>query len=365
MDSLGLLKDLLNVIYNHASNLPLNTRQEFIDFASQHDMCKDELKKDNNIGKPYMKEETNVSSANTHSKYDAENILLPMATKCVLISEKKIPMKTKEENVIQKDEYTLVDPFENDSKGTTNDPDYQTKTKENKRVKKRIRYSNAASKKTKSKKRSTIEIKSNPTSCDQCGDEMPKCKLYNHKLYKHGEKNFNCEQCGAKYFTKANLDTHMENHSSTKSTCTLCDSPPFTSTGLKQHIQRNHEEKKLLCSQCSFLASAKNIMNDHIQQKHTEKDKWPMCDECDYKHWDKHRVRRHFQKTHEGFRVQCEICTAMFTSTGNMHAHMKKKHRDILVETDIQNPHYPFKLRYIIPLKTKELSENQGDLALE
>ena len=363
MGSLGLLKDMLIVIYRHASDLPQSTRQDFLDFATQLQMKDGELKKENKIDKKILKEETNNLSAITNSNHNATNILLPKATKCVLLSDVQASIKTSNLNLAQNIE-SSDEKFQNESNENSNDLD-GINTRETKKVKRKRKGDSCSTSFEKVRKIKTKKIKkckTNASSCDQCGEEMPRRNLFNHKLFKHGEKKFFCDQCDSKFFTKGNLDIHAENHSLTTVTCTICESPQFTSTGLKRHMKRRHEEKTLLCSQCSFQANDKWILKDHIQQLHTPQEDWPKCDECDYKHWDKHRVRRHFGKAHQNIRVNCQICTAIFTTTGNMHAHMKKTHKDMLVETGLQNPQLSFKLRYIVPLKAEELSLNRDDL---
>ena len=86
----------------------------------------------------------------------------------------------------------------------------------------------------------------------------------------------------------------------------------------------------------------------HEKSKHTDKVDWPMCDQCDYRHWDKNQVKLHVTKAHNGVRISCQLCDASFTQRGNMISHMKSLHENQLVKTGVENTALPFNKRYII-----------------
>jgi len=186
--------------------------------------------------------------------------------------------------------------------------------------------------------------------CKQCGQAVPKTNLNNHMVYKHGERTIQCEVCAKKYFTNAHLREHINRaHSEKKYQCSECAFPPFSyHRNLEMHMSRHHREKTILCTKCPFGTNENHMLVLHEQKKHTTRDEWPMCDQCDYRNWNKHKIKVHYDKVHNGVRVKCDLCSSTFTQRSNMVAHMKKVHSDQLVGTGEQNEHLAFSKRYII-----------------
>ena len=187
-------------------------------------------------------------------------------------------------------------------------------------------------------------------TCERCGEEVRQSLMPNHQLYKHSKRNFPCEKCQKKYFRRCDLVNHIEGeHSDETFQCPHCNAQPFArKRRLEVHIKLHHEEHTVICAKCPFTTSENHYLVVHEKSKHTDKVDWPMCDQCDYRHWDKNQVKLHITKAHNGVRISCQLCAASFTQRGNMISHMKSLHQKQLVKTGVENTALPFSKRYKI-----------------
>ena len=187
-------------------------------------------------------------------------------------------------------------------------------------------------------------------TCESCGEEIRQSLMPNHQLYKHGKRNFPCDKCYKRYFRRCDLENHIEGeHSDETFQCPHCNAQPFTrKRRLEVHIKLHHEEHTVICAKCPFTTSENHYLMMHEKSKHTDKVDWPLCDQCDYRHWDKNQVKLHITKAHNGVRISCQLCAASFTQRGNMISHMKSLHQKQLVKTGVENTALPFSKRYKI-----------------
>ena len=187
-------------------------------------------------------------------------------------------------------------------------------------------------------------------TCESCGDEIRQSLMPNHQLYKHGKRNFPCKECHKKYFRRCDLKNHIEGeHSDETFQCPHCNAQPFArKRRLEVHIKLHHEEHTVMCAKCPFTTSENHYLMVHEKSKHMDKTDWPLCDQCDYRHWDKNQVKLHITQAHNGVRIRCQLCDASFTQRGNMISHMKSLHEKQLVKTGVENTALAFNKRYII-----------------
>ena len=187
-------------------------------------------------------------------------------------------------------------------------------------------------------------------TCESCGEEIRQSLMPNHLLYKHGKRNFPCDKCHKKYYRRCDLENHIEGeHSDETFQCPHCSAQPFArKRRLEVHIKLHHEEHTVICAKCPFTTSENHFLMTHEKSKHTDKADWPLCDQCDYRHWDKNQVKLHIAKAHNGVRIRCQLCEACFTQRGNMISHMKSLHEKQLVKTGVENTALPFNKRYKI-----------------
>ena len=200
--------------------------------------------------------------------------------------------------------------------------------------------------------------------CEKC-DHITKDSHSNrrHQLYKHGKRQFLCDQCDKKFFTKTNLQSHVETfHENTTKDCEQCDFKGKTLQRLKFHIKKRHTVETILCTECPFKTSYNHVLVDHIEKKHTERKDWPKCSECNYTMWNKAAVSNHFRKVHKGLRIECKICQKIFTERGNMIAHMKQIHKDILIKQDISSELGSAQIEYAPFSKQYKLDAYQSNI---
>ena len=186
-------------------------------------------------------------------------------------------------------------------------------------------------------------------SCETCDFETNlSSRLSKHQLFKHGERTFLCHICDMKFFNGCHLKSHIEAlHEETKD-CSICNFKASTKRNLDRHISKKHfNQTPIQCAECSYTTTENANMKLHVSRLHTAKETWPKCTECDYRSWNKSTLKDHYLKEHEGLRLKCEVCPAKFTKKCNLHAHMKKIHKDILKETTQSVPtNAPFSERY-------------------
>ena len=167
-------------------------------------------------------------------------------------------------------------------------------------------------------------------------------------MYKHVGRQVLCDQCDNRYFNVAHLKEHKEAAHSTGELlhCTSCTYTTASERNLNVHITDQHTEKSVLCTECSFKTNYIRKLKLHKLREHTGQENWPQCSNCDYKNWSSRLIKSHYEKKHEGIRVNCEICSNVFTSKSNMQAHMLKVHKDMLVKLDDTTASMPFHKRY-------------------
>jgi len=175
-------------------------------------------------------------------------------------------------------------------------------------------------------------------------------KLSKHKIYKHIGRTVLCDQCDKKYFFSSHLKEHINSVHSTSGllSCSACTYTTVGEKNLKAHFNLHHGVKNILCTECSFTTTHEYRLREHVKKDHTDEENWPKCPkaDCGYKNWEASAVKNHFVKVHEGVKFKCEICTNEFSEKANMHAHMLKVHKELLLKADNSRTSAPFHEKY-------------------
>ena len=194
-----------------------------------------------------------------------------------------------------------------------------------------------------------------PWSCTSCDFKaISYGKLNKHQAI-HGKRTSLCHHCDKAYLNTAHLKAHVEAMHEAPKKCSICEFRASTKRNLEKHVVLKHFNESIICTKCSFKTSDGPAMINHEKRIHGSKDDWLKCAECNHKSYNKHLDIIHHKKVHQGLRTKCQLCPAKFTQSCNMLAHMKKIHKDMLVEnTENVETHANFSKRYYFNTENTE-----------
>jgi KRAB domain-containing zinc finger protein len=241
--------------------------------------------------------------------------------------------------------------------------------------------------------------------CDICGYTTTKSALVQHKVRRHGEKDFQCDLCNKWFSRKCELSTHRTSHFNNQGnlrkirkveniveddnkalinnvesgsdhlagnlsqsddvgdshkedklyTCDVCG---FQTTfhGLRVHKRRKHREKKFECDICSKKFHTNNLLQKHRashfsesgELKPWEKDKCALgesvkCDDCDIVFSNKRAMEIHISKKHNRVKkFMCEYCLYKGFTKNDVQVHVARKHMSHDHKCDVCGKMYAF-----------------------
>ena len=135
-----------------------------------------------------------------------------------------------------------------------------------------------------------------------------------------------CNLCEKSYKT-GRVSRHVSgNHCTTEYQCPLCDYFRGNRKEMRMHINKTHEEmsqKDRKGGYCSICKKNVSKLSDHTKRVHLKLRQHP-CNLCGIEFYDKHDLKKHIRKVHEGKREICPECGLSFK---RIHEHIRVVHR--------------------------------------
>lgn len=146
---------------------------------------------------------------------------------------------------------------------------------------------------------------------------------------------FKCTKCANKIFYKKQLVTshmqRMHNNSGNTFNCLNCEKFFKCKSYLNYHINRCHSDRprvRLPCKLCKKSFANKNGLKRHVKFVHQQQKPYS-CFLCPSRFTENHIMLQHFNTTHYGLKLPCDICGELLATKDTLKLHIRNVHMGI------------------------------------
>ena len=127
------------------------------------------------------------------------------------------------------------------------------------------------------------------------------------------------------------LDTHMAIHERrARVSCDYCDKSFLQKHGLRDHVRRVHQgiASTIPCPVCGMSLSNKTALRKHIEGVH--EGQRHQCPQCEKSYQSRNDLRAHILAAHQGIKKHCRFCALQFSRASDRNRHERKSHAEQL-----------------------------------
>lgn len=145
-----------------------------------------------------------------------------------------------------------------------------------------------------------------------------------------GMKLWVCSDCGFSRHGKWDVRRHIEQkHLEIFIQCQLCIATFTRRDKYRAHLKK-HSEQPWTCN-INFTGALGSLINSMMFQSMTNNgEKLWCCSYCDFKTKKSTNIKDHIEAKHVSSRIQCNLCSADFTTSSYLKKHIKKAHTNLL-----------------------------------
>lgn len=188
--------------------------------------------------------------------------------------------------------------------------------------------------------------------CTICNEKLsrPWC-LYVHIYRKHFEQFQNmelarmgliksCDVCRQPYFLhreRVHLDiNHRKMVRKPSKICHICGKQLYCKSELEQHMNKHEGRRPFSCHICSKSYTKRKVLSAHVQRHFNPGVKKYKCtvERCDKAYTENIMLKRHMFDDHGLLitKLDCPICKKPFPYTAYLKQHMRREHKDKVLE---------------------------------